>query len=77
MTRNELIVARRYPNEETLKYALIIQLKVLGKVILFENNKFSKVNSILRGAKDGLTNNYSRSRDYLKEMNYESLCNYS
>lgn len=77
MTRNELIVARRYPEEETLKYALIIQLKVLRKVILFEKNKFSKIGAILRGTKDGLTNECSRSCDYLKEMNYENLCNYS
>lgn len=64
IARNSILIAKRYPNEENLSRAIVHQLKIEFKIILFEKNKFSKSKAVFKGIKDGIKIS-SKRKNYL------------
>ena len=52
MSRNAIIVSNKLHTINASKEIL----KIVLKIIFFENNKASKIKSIIKGIKDGLNN---------------------
>lgn len=63
--RNSIEVALRYPKEENLFVRLLIQLKLVGKINLYEKNKIKKSKAIFKGIKDGIKNRKLVRKDYI------------
>lgn len=61
ITRNELIIYKRYSNEK-LPNMYRIQINTLIKIILFEQNKKEKINSVIHGIFSAQRNKYIRKR---------------
>ena len=53
MARNQIYVARKYPEEFSMYKQLKKELKKIWLVILFEENKWEKCKARIRGVKDG------------------------
>ena len=54
MARNQIYVARKYPEEFSMYKQLKKELKKIWLVILFEENKWEKCKARIRGVKDGI-----------------------
>lgn len=59
-TRNDFIMARRYSCTKSVPYTLYLQLREWGKVLLYEDRKFSKTKSMILGTISGLSINIVR-----------------
>lgn len=59
ISRNEIIVFKRYPDEE-LPNMYFMQIKTIIKILFFEKNKFKKIFAIVRGFSQGMINTDSR-----------------
>lgn len=53
-TRNRIILKKEYPNLYNSGRSWNVNIKLMVKILLFENNKIKKVVSIIRGVFDGL-----------------------
>lgn len=54
IARNQIIVCRRFPKEEKKGFVFLSQIFRLGKVIIWEKDKFNKTKQIFKGIKDGI-----------------------
>ena len=64
ITRNQIIVYKRYPNE-SLPNMNLLQLKTIIKIILFENNKISKIRAVNRGFLQSRSTLFNNRKDFL------------
>ena len=62
IARNNIIISRRYANEESMKQNLIDQLKEWILILLFEDDKLNKSKAITRGIYDGIKSDSKRKR---------------
>lgn len=61
ITRNEIIVYKRYP-EERLPNMYQIQVNTLIKIILFEEHKIKKIKAVISGINQSRKDNWNRKR---------------
>lgn len=61
ITRNEIIVYKRYP-EERLPNMYKIQVNTLIKIILFEEHKIKKIKAVISGINQSRKDNWNRKR---------------